>query len=404
MTTPPTIRTILHMDMDSFYVSVERLLNPSLHGKPVAVGGPSDGRGVISSASYEARAFGVRSAMPVSVALRLCPQLILVHSGFARYGEYSGRISRILGEFTPLVQMASQDEAYLDLTGTDRLWGNGLRAAHRIRQRIAGETRLPCSIGIATNKLIAKIASDLCKPRGMLWVPPGSEASFLAPLPITRMPGIGPASETQLLKLGVTRIGQLQERDRESLKARFGDHGAELFDRSHGRSDSPVQPEREVKSVGAEETFGRDSADHTQLDRTLAALCEKVARRMRDDGVRAGTLTLKYRFADFETHTAARPLSPESDDEVLLLRAARELLSAKWNGRPLRLIGVSASNLHRGAEQLDLLAEPEREKRRRLHEAVDSIRVQHGGSLIRHAARLDIERAAQKGKKRDEKP
>src|SRR5690606_25365388 len=204
---------------------------------------------------------------------------------------------------------------------------------------------------------------------------------------------------TTLAALGITHIAQLQERTRESLATRFGDHGADLHDRAHGINESAVVPDRIAKSIGAEETFARDTADIAYLDRELAALCEKVARRLRDGAMRAGTLSLKYRFADFETHTAARSLLPETDDEVELLRAARELMKAKWNGRPLRLIGVSASNLQRGAEQLDLLAEPQREKRRRLHSAVDAIRQQHGGGAIRHAAGLDANRTPPRKKK-----
>jgi DNA polymerase-4 len=371
-------RVVLHVDMDCFYVSVERLLNPALNGLPVAVGGRS-GRSVISSASYEARPFGVRSAMPVGEALRLCPQLVIVEGSMAHYSEYSERLEKIFERFAPVVQMASQDEAYLDLTGTERLYGTPLVAAEKLRHAVLAETNLPCSIGIARNKMVAKVASDLCKPKGLLWVLPGSEALLLAPLAIERLPGIGKKTAQRLHELGVRRLGELAGFDPELLRAHFGSHGPEMRERARGHAEGEVERGTIAKSIGAEQTLGEDSVDATRLDGILSALAERVASRLRGEGLRAGQVTLKYRYDDFETHTAGRTLAHGTDDDLQLLRIARELLAEKWNrSRRIRLLGLSAHQLDSGDEQMDLLAAPEESGAQKLHAAIDRIRIRHG--------------------------
>lgn len=378
-------RAILHLDMDCYYVSVERLHNPSLIGRPVAVGGPEGGRGVVSSASYEARAFGVRSAMPMARARQLCPGLVVVGGSMEVYTRYSRRIHQLLEEFTPLVQMASQDEAYVDLTGTERLWGPALAAAERVRRRIVDETGLPCSVGLATNKLVAKVASALCKPSALLFVPPGSEARFLAPLPVRSLPGIGPKAAERLRELGVTRIGEVAALGAERLGRFFGSHGAELAARAIGIAPGAVECDTLPKSIGNEETFSRDRADHEFLDMILATLSEKVASRLRGQGAAAMTITLKYRYENFETHTAARSLPSPTNDDAEILRSARLLLADRAvRGRPLRLLGVTAGNLVFGEFQEDLFdGGEEAEKRQRLHSALDAARRKHGPSILR---------------------
>lgn len=377
--------TIIHVDMDCFYVSVERLLDPELEGKPVAVGGTPEGRGVVASCSYEARRFGVRSAMPMGRAVQLCPSLIVVQGTFSRYAEFSRQVYDVLASFTPLVQMASQDEAYLDLTGTERLWGTALAAAQLIRDRVSGDTRLPCSLGVAANKLVAKVASGIAKPKGLLFIPQGSEETFFAPLPIDYLPGVGPRSAERLRSLGIETLGQLRGTSAKVLEQHFGNMAEELQERARGFSNSPVITDEPAKSISAEETFDHDSADRGFLDGILSNLCEKVAHRLRKHEIRACTVTLKFRYGDFETHTASSTLPFPIDDEAEMLRAVRRLLEVKWDGgRALRLVGVAGTNLIADRVQLDLLDPLGEEKRQRLHEAVDRIRGKHGyGSVKR---------------------
>ncbi|MBI5154381.1 DNA polymerase IV [Candidatus Poribacteria bacterium] len=390
MTEPfgPVPPTILHLDMDSFYVSVERLLDASLIGKPVVVGGPPDSRGVVASASYEAREFGIHSAMPSSQAARLCPRAIFVHGTYARYAEYSAQVHEILDEYSPLVQMASQDEAYVDLTGTERLWGSPWQTAHRVREAVTARTKLPCSAGVATGKLIAKIASDLCKPKGLLWIPAGSEEAFLRPLPVKRMPGIGPKATERLEECGLKLLGDIQRLGAERMKLHFGEHGAELYERAMGRGSSLVSLDETVKSVSHETTFEKDTSDALLLSEVLSRLCEKVASRLRGHDASARTVSVKFRYAGFETHSVSKTLSAPFRDEGALFQTARELLEERReSNRPLRLIGVAAEHLEFEGGQLDLLAECEEgQKRDRLLRAIDGLRDKHGFDAIGRAS------------------
>lgn len=382
---------IFHVDMDSFYVSVERLKDPSLIGRPVIVGGTPDGRGVVASASYEARAFGVHSAMPCRQALRLCPQAVFVRGHFEAYADSSAQIRSVMEEFSPIVRMASQDEAYLDMTGTERLWGAPMKSADLIRRRILDEARLPCSLGLGSTRTIAKIASALCKPRGILWVPAGCEREFLSPLPIGRMPGIGPKSQERLNEFGLKRLGDVIRLGRAEMVRLFGAHGAEFHDRACGIGGSSLGEPEEAKSIGKEVTFESDTSDREFLAGVLSELTEKIASRLRKTGARAATVTLKYRYTGFETHTAAQTIPSPTADERVLLSTALELLDRHAEpGRPLRLVGVTGCNLVWGESQLDFFSDSEESERRgRLLNAIDAVREKHGFAAIRRAKSRD---------------
>ncbi|MEO8377242.1 MAG: DNA polymerase IV [Candidatus Sumerlaeota bacterium] len=386
MSLPERQRIIVHVDMDCFYVSVERLLNPKLSGIPVAVGGSPDGRGVVASCSYEARKFGVRSAMPMAKALQLCPRLTIVSGSFPRYSEFSGKVFEALCAFSPAVQMASQDEAYIDLTGTEKLWGAPLTAAQKMRDAVLKATNLPCSLGIASNKLVAKVASGMCKPAALLYIPPGSEAAFFRRLTVDYLPGVGTKSAKALRELGAETLGDLAAFDTVILKRHFGNHAEELQARARGESNSPVVNDQPAKQVSSEETFERDSVDRDFLYGVLSTLCEKVAFRMRKDECRACTVVLKYRYSDFETHTASITLADPSDDEGVLLNTARELLSSRWDNRPIRLLGVGGTNLIWERSQLDLLCGIADERKEKLHKAVDAMRGKHGYGIVKRGS------------------
>ncbi len=378
--------TIVHVDMDSFYVSVERLANPTLIGKPVAVGGTPEGRGVVSSASYEARIYGVRSAMPMAEALRKCPNLTIVSSSFGLYSEYSAKIKSVMESFTPLVEMASQDEAYLDLSGTERLFGPPLVLAQSLREEIFRLTQLPCSIGLGANRTVAKIASALCKPRALLYIPHGSEKTFLARLDAKRLPGIGPATLKGMHSLGITTLGQLQKADQNVLTRHFGTHGLEMQERASGIASSQVFPSREAKSISAETTFEEDSNEVDGLSQVLSILSEKVAWRLRESGKKGRTVVLKYRYKGLETHTASRTLSSATSDDLRILSEVKELFHEKWNGNPIRLLGVGIAGLVESNAQLDLLDSEVEDQREELSRAVDHIREKHGFKYLSRAS------------------
>jgi DNA polymerase IV len=371
--------------MDAFYASVEQRDRPELRGRPVIVGADPKGRGVVSAASYEARVFGVRSAMPISKAARLCPDGVFVPVDMERYVAASRQIMAILDDFSPLVEPVSVDEAFVDLTGTTSLFGPAPDAVARCKQRIRSETGLTASAGLAPNKFIAKVASDLRKPDGLVVVEAGGEAAFLAPLPIERLWGVGKATAKELAALGIATIGQLQRLPRATLVTRLGDHGAGLHELAYGRDDRPVEPWTPPKSMGAETTFERDTTDRARLDTTLRSQAERVARELRAEGLAAARVTLKLRFADFRTLTRSHTSDPTQDGLELYRRVAR-LLARETLAQPVRLIGVSASALtgeHSG--QLGLL-EQSAVRRERLARAVDRITGRFGLDAIRPAA------------------
>src|SRR5512145_2270162 len=282
---PAGARAITHVDMDAFYASVEQRDRPELRGRPVIVGADPRGRGVVSACSYEARVYGVRSAMPISRAYRLCPHGVYLPVDMDKYARVSAEIMAILGDFSPLVEPVSVDEAFLDLTGTETLWGPAAEAVRRIKSRIRAETGLTASAGLAANKFVAKVASDLQKPDGLVVVAAGGEAMFLAPLPIERLWGVGKATAKELQALGVTTIGQLQSLSPAVLAARLGPHGPDLLDLAFGRDARPVESFSLAKSMGAETTFGRDCRDLARLEKTLRGQAERVARELRADGL-----------------------------------------------------------------------------------------------------------------------
>jgi DNA polymerase-4 len=375
--------SILHIDMDAFFVSVELLTRPELRGLPVVVGGQRDERGVVTSASYEARRFGVHSAMPLRTARRLCPQAIFLDGHHGLYGRWSDRVAAILARYSPVVEMASIDEAYLDLAGTERLHGPPLAAADKLLREITSTTSLPCSGGLGATRLIAKIASDQAKPRGLVFVPPESEAAFLAPLAVRRIPGIGRVTEAALKGLGVGTIAQLQAVPLERLEESFGRWGTALFRKARGIDSYEFFNDAEPKSLSHNQTFGEDTNDRERLESTISYLCQRAAKRLRDAGLHARRVTLTLRYADFTTITRTRTLVDPSDLDTVFLAAVRELFSHHWTGAPmLRLVGVELSAFSAGSEQLELLDPGRRDRLERLARATDRVRDRFGFSKI----------------------
>lgn len=343
---PDRLRIVFHVDMDAFFVSVEELLDPSLKGKPVIVGGAKDQRGVVAAASYAARKFGVHSAMPLRTAAKLCPDGIYLDGHPHLYREYSGKVHTILCRFSPKVEMASVDEAYLDMTGTARLLGPPLRSAHVLHEQIKSELNLNCSIGIGTARVVAKIASDLAKPNGVLFVWPGHEARLFADLPVRKMPGIGKVSEARLHELGIRTFADLTAR--EDLDHHFGAYGAAMVGKARGEDaggwfDEEIG-ESTTKSISHEHTYGEDTANLQILETTLARLTEMVCRRLREQQFEARTIQLKLRYSDFTTITRAHSVpEPTSSDHVILTNI-RKLFHDNWKpGAKVRLLGVHVS-------------------------------------------------------------
>ncbi|MFN2452190.1 MAG: DNA polymerase IV [Candidatus Dormibacteria bacterium] len=382
-------RGIIHLDLDAFYASVEQLRRPELRGRPVIVGGGSgpDGRvqltrGVVSAASYEVRAYGVRSAMPLATALRLCPGAVVLPVDFAAYRAKSAQIFAIARAVTPLVEPLSLDEAYLDVTGSRLRFGEPAAVAARLRDEILAATGLHASFGVATSKVVAKVASDLEKPRGFVVVAPGDEAAFLAPLPLRALPGLGPATEAALGALGVSTLGQLAALPVDSLRRRCGAAvGEALWLRAQGRDASTVTPPGRPKSVSREETFVRDISDRAQLVARIQELAADVGRRLRAGGWTARTVTLKLRAADFSTLGRQSTLPAPTHADRVLGAAAVRLLDASWGGGPVRLVGVGSSALE-SAGQLDLL-DPAGRRETTLDHALDGLRSRFGEAAVR---------------------
>ena len=387
----PSVSSILHVDMDAFFVSVELLDRPDLRGKPVVVGGRPDQRGVVSAASYEARKFGIHSAMPLRTAGRLCPHAVFLDGHHEKYSEWSDRIASILAKFSPIVEMVSVDEAYLDLSGTERLHGPPLAAADKLLRTITKQTGLPCSGGLATTRLTAKVASDQGKPRGLVWVAPGMEARFLAPLPIRKVPGIGEVTERALRALGIETVEQLASHSQGKLEKIFGQWGTALYRKARGGDAYEFLIDAEPKSISHNHTFGEDTSDISEMETLLSHLSQKACKRLREAGLSTRTLTLTIRYAGFETYTRsktlAEPAQLDTDIFAVFLNLFRRHRDAK---RKVRLLGVGLSALCHGAQQLDLLESGRREKLEKLTKAADQLRdkfgftsVQFGGSLRR---------------------
>ncbi|MBI1789778.1 MAG: DNA polymerase IV [Acidobacteria bacterium] len=382
-------RTYFHVDMDAFFVSVEEVFDPSLRGKAVVVGGRPNERGVVSAASYEARKFGVHSAMPLRTAYKLCPQAIFVDGHPDRYREYSHKVRGTLDQFSPLVEMASIDEAYLDMTGTERLFGPPLRAAHLLHEEMKAQTLLNCSIGIASARMVAKVASDQAKPNGVLWVLPGLEAPFLAPLEVRRIPGVGKVTEKNLHRVGIRKVGDLAKLDEGFLAAKFGQWGLALAGKARGEDaggwfDTAIGEDSDPKSISHEHTFNEDTGEIETLESTLARLAEMVGRRLREHGLHARTVQLKLRYQDFTTITRAHSLDHATQLDTELFEEARALFHGNWKrGVPVRLLGVQASSLdgHEG-RQMNLLDGGRSDRWRQALGAADRLRDKYGESAV----------------------
>jgi len=393
---------ILHVDMDAFFVSVEELEDPSLKGKAVIVGADPDGRGVVAAASYEARKFGVHSAMPIRQAKQLCPQAIFLRGHHEKYGDYSHRLYKIFGEFTPVVEMMSIDEAYLDLTGCERLHGSAFRAADKLIRTVKERTSLNCSIGLSTSHLVSKIASDQAKPHGLLYVLPGCEAAFLAPLPIRRMPGIGKVTEPELRSFGITTIGDLRQVGEEKLVAKFGKFGKWLYTKSCGRDIEAYGYSEEPKSISHETTFDRDIDDLEELERTLSYLAQLVARRLRDHGLYAHTLGLKLRYAPFNTLTRDVTIDEPTNLDSVIFENVLRLFETTYDAKKkVRLVGVRASKLERSVFQRNLLEAPQHEKLGKILEAADKLRERFGFEAVQLARSLEPGKPSKPRKRRE---
>ena len=378
------VRTILHLDLDAFFCSVEELLDPSLAGTAFAVGGRADERGVLSTASYAARRFGVHSAMPTAQALRLCPHLKLLPGQHSVYSDYSRQVMRQLEDFTPVIEQISIDEAFLDLTGDPRPGGE---VAARIKQRIRAEVGLPASVGVAGNKLVAKIATNVGKPDGLLVVPAGQEAAFLAPLPVEMLWGAGPKTRAQLTALGLRTIGQLAAWPEADLARRFGEHGRALARHARGLDERPVSADSQAKSISSETTFAKDVTDGEVLRHKFLALSEEVAAGLRRDGLAARTVKIKVRWPPFETLTrqATLPHATELADDIYA--AAWTLFQKVWTpGKRVRLIGVGVAGLMEPARQLELFGDAAQAKAAKLAQTLDAIRDKYGWEAVQRAA------------------
>ena len=383
-------RTILHVDLDAFFAAVEQRDRPELRGKPVVVGGggPND-RGVVSAASYEARPFGVRSGMPLRTAAALCPGAVFVPVDGRKYAGVSREVMAILDRYSPLVEQISIDEAFLDVTGTEALLGAGVQVAHRIKRAVRDELSLAVSVGVASNRLVAKIASDLGKPDGLVVVPAGEERSFLAPLPIERLWGVGASTRRALADYGVATIGDLADLPVDILRRRFGRHGPDLAARAQGVGETAVGGEAAAKSVSHEHTFNVDSDDWEMLEQTLLALSEGVAGRLRASGVRCATVAVKIRDSSFVTITRQATLHEPTDSTDEIWRTVVALTRREVRGMKVRLLGVAASGLTEQS-QLKLFASEE-DRRHRAVEAFDALRKRFGSRVIRRARLLDAQ-------------
>lgn len=382
---------ILHVDMDAFYASVEMIKDQSLRGKPIVVGGLG-GRGVVTSASYEARAFGVSSAMPIVRARRLCPQAVFLSNDFRAYEDYSRRIRTVFERYTPLVEPLSLDEAFLDVSGSIKLFGAPVDIARRIRSDVAA-IGLPCSVGVAPNKFLAKLASTRAKPDGLLVVPHDSVTDFLHPLPVTALWGVGEGTADVLRRLGLKTVADIAAVPRNTLQRAVGDAvGAHLHQLAQGIDERPVTPDEPAKSIGSEETFHRDLDDSEEILREMLRLCDRTAARLRSKGLCGRTVTLKVRWSNFKTITRSRTLGAAVDTAPEIYTVARSLYERLDPERPrIRLIGVSVSGLAAGPpkRQLDLLTTSVRPGWREASAAIDEIRGRFGDRSVGPAALLD---------------
>jgi DNA polymerase-4 len=380
-----TRRTVLHFDLDAFFCSVEEILNPALRGQAFVVAGSPTERGVVSSASYPARKYGVHSAMPTARALRLCPGLIIVRPGHREYGKRSDEVMALVRDSVPVVEQLSIDEAFLDVTGHPQ---PGLEVAGRLRDEIRRRFDLPSSWGVASNRLVAKIATNVGKPNGLVVVPPDQEAAFLAPLPVGMLWGVGPKTQAVLKEAGVQTIGDLAGLPADRLALLFGDRGTDLAASARGEDDSPVEEWHEARSMSSETTFARDLSNAEELRHTLRQLSDEVGGRLREEGVAGATVRVKLRWPDFKTITRQRRLSQPTNQDGEIYEAALALFEGAWHrNQAVRLIGVAVSGLGPPARQLGLF-DRSWEEDSRLLKAVDAIRTKYGKGAVQRASDL----------------
>lgn len=373
--------------MDAFFVSVERILDPSLEGKPVIVGGDPHGRGVVAACSYEAREFGLHSAMPIKTAFRLCPQGIYLHGHGKEYGRYSRAVKRLLEKYFPVIEQASIDEFYLDFSGCEKIYGSPPSFAKRIQTEIWNNFHLPCSIGIASNKTVAKIASDFKKPKGITYVPHSSEKDFLAPLPIEKIPGIGKATFPKLRARGFQFVADIANAPQDYLTTHLGKFGLALWKTANGYGSDYLHTEHERKSLSKETTFDHDIVSKTKIESILFELAGKASQLLRDEGWHSSTVSIKLRYSDFVTLTRAKTLAPTDDDKTIYNAAVCLFRKACTRRVGVRLIGIHLSNLSHYTEQ-GILFEDEEVIRKRMLKAVMNIRDKYGYNSI-HIGRTE---------------
>ncbi|BAU54681.1 DNA polymerase IV [Mucilaginibacter gotjawali] len=379
-------RIIMHIDLDSFFVSVERKFDPSLIGKPVLIGGAAD-RGVVASCSYEARKFGIHSAMPMKQAMRLCPHAIIVRGAHGRYSEASAEVTEIIRQSVPLYQKTSVDEFYIDYTGMDR-FHNCYQHASEVRQRVIRETGLPISFGMSSGKTVAKMATNQAKPNGQLYIPHGKEKAFLAPLNINKIPGLGESTAAKLYPYGIEKIGDLQRTNLKFLETILGKYGRFLWDKANGIDEGEVVSASERKSISTEHTFHANISDRQKIETILVSMTEELASKLRRENKLASCLAIKVRYANFETHTQQEKIALTAAEHILI-PGVKNLLTSAWNSnRPIRLIGVRLSNLCSGLYQINLFED--NEERIKLYQAMDKINFKFGEKTVCRAAGMEI--------------
>ncbi|MBZ0182142.1 MAG: DNA polymerase IV [Melioribacteraceae bacterium] len=376
-------RIIFHLDLDAFFVSVERILDPSLKGKPVIVGGDPKGRGVVAACSYEAREFGLHSAMPIKQAYRLCPQGIYIHGSLKEYSRFSKGVKKILEDYAPMIEQASIDEFYMDFTGTQKIYGSMIMLGNKIQSEIKRLLGLPSSIGIAGNKTLAKIASDAMKPEGITYIYPGMEKEFLANMPIQVIPGVGRVTLKNLNAKGFFFIKDITKVSQDYFAAAYGKHGIELWEKANGKGNEYLNPPQERKSISKERTFGNDLIDKNEIEETLFGLTEKVCQLLRDRNWLTSTVSIKLRYSDFQTLTRAKSIKA-TDDDKLIFDTAKALFKKAYTRRVgIRLIGIHLSNFSEFSDQ-EFLFEDAEIKRNKMFKAITKIRDKYGFTSINY--------------------
>ncbi len=382
------MRTIFHLDLDAFFVSVERILDPSLEGKPVVVGGDPQGRGVVAACSYEARKYGLHSGMPIRQAFRLCPHGIYLHGHHGEYSHFSNAVRKIIESYAPQFEQASIDEFYIDFTGCGKMYGNFTGLASELQYKIWNKLSLPCSVGIGSNKTIAKIASDCNKPKGITHVIPGMEKEFLRKMPVEAIPGVGKVTHQVLRSKGIYRIGDIARLPENYFTTAFGKHGADLWKKANGGGTEYLSPPQERKSISKERTFKTDIVDRNKIETMLFNLTGKVCQLLRDNNWQASTVSIKLRYSDFKTLTRARSLQPTDDDKTIYETALKLFRNAYTRRVGIRLIGVHLTGFNEYSEQETLFRE-EKVERKKMLRAVNRIRDRYGYEAIKMGAKQE---------------